>query len=84
MNHKSKTIYKIVAENIKYYREEKGMTISDLAQKTGYTKDFITKLEAALYTKKCTITVVYNIAIALEINTDLLLMDTKKVNSKSV
>ena len=33
MNHKSKTIYKIVAENIKYYREAKGMTISDLAQK---------------------------------------------------
>ena len=54
MNYKSKTIYKTVAENIKYYREAKGMTISDLAQKTGYTKDFITKLEAAIYNKKCT------------------------------
>lgn len=78
MNHKSKTIYKIVAENTKYYREAKGMTISDLAQKTGYTKDFITKLEAAIYTKKCTITVVYNIAIALGIKIDLLLIDDKK------
>ena len=45
-------IYQKVAKNIKYYRKLKGLTQNDVAELTGYSPEYIRKIESSNGKKK--------------------------------
>ena len=66
-------IYQKVAKNIKYYRKLKDLTQDNLAKLTGYSPEYIRRIESPNVKKKgFTIETVHVISIALGIDiTDL-------------
>ena len=74
-------IYEIVAKNIKFYRKQRNMTQSQLAEKTEYSHEFIRRIEAPNSKKNFSIDAVSNIANALDINIELLFEKKDHENS---
>lgn len=73
-----KSIYDVVANNIKYYRKLKGYTQKELAIKTGYSYSYIRRIEAPNTQLSFPIYVVEDIAIVLDINLWVLFYERKK------
>lgn len=65
-------IYIVVAKNIKYYRKSKNLTQAQLAEKTGYSHEFIRRIEGPNSGKNFSLDTVSNIANALDIDIELL------------
>lgn len=65
-------VYDQIAKNIKYYRKKSNLTQAELAEKTGYSHEFIRRIEAPNTKKNFSIDAVSNIATALNINIDIL------------
>lgn len=62
-------IYQKVAKNIKYYRKLKGLTQDDVAELTGYSPEYVRRIESPNGKKKSfTIEAVYVISIALGVD----------------
>lgn len=62
-------IYQKVAKNIKYYRKLKGLTQDDVAELTGYSPEYVRRIESPNGKKKSfTIEAVYIISIALGVD----------------
>lgn len=75
-------IYKKVAFNIKHYRKLRKISQEELAELTGYTPEYIRRIESPSYSKGFTIEAVYQISIALEIDIKLLFEEPKNSSSK--
>ena len=62
-------IYEKTAKNIKYYRKLKGLTQEELAELTGYSPEYIRRIEAPNSKKRgFTLGTVYVISIALGVD----------------
>lgn len=62
-------IYQKVAKNIKYYRKLKGLTQDDVVELTGYSPEYVRRIESPNGKKKSfTIEAVYVISIALGVD----------------
>ena len=76
-HNKNQNIYDVVAGNIKKYREATGITQQDLADRTGYTHEYIRRIESPNRRGGFTIESVHIISKALDIPISLL-FDAKK------
>ena len=73
-------IYQKVAKNIKYYRKLKGLTQDDVAELTGYSPEYIRRIESSNGKKKgFTIEAVYIISLALDVDIAYLFDEPKQV-----
>ena len=69
-------IYEKTAKNIKYYRKLKGLTQDEVAELTGYSPEYITRIESPNGKKKSfTLEAVYVISLALEVPIEELFND---------
>lgn len=75
--YKNHSIYDVVAANIKKDREATGITQQDLADRTGYTHEYIRRIESPNRRGGFTIESVYIISKALDIHISEL-FETKK------
>lgn len=66
--YKNHSIYDVVAANIKKYREATGITQQDLADRTGYTHEYIRRIESPNRRGGFTIESVHIISKALGIH----------------
>ena len=66
---------KKLGEKVRFLRQGKGWTLSDLAEKSGVSKAYISDLENAAAGKP-NIQYIYSIAVALDVTLDDLLRDT--------
>ncbi len=64
----SKNIYKIVSSNVKYYRKKLNYTQSILAEKSGYSHEFIRRIEAPNMKKYFSVEAIFNLSKALNID----------------
>lgn len=72
-------IYQKVAKNIKYYRKLKGLTQNDVAELTGYSPEYIRRIESSKEKKKgFTIEAVYIISLALDVDIAYLFDEPKQ------
>ena len=76
-HYKNHNIYDTVASNIKMHRMAAGITQQDLADRTGYTHEYIRRIESPNRRGGFTIESVHIISKALDIPISLL-FDTKK------
>lgn len=76
-HYKDRNIYDVVAGNIKKYRAATGITQQDLADRTGYTHEYIRRIESPNRRGGFTIESVHIISKALDIPISLL-FETKK------
>ena len=60
--------YYIVRQNIKKYRNEKGYTAQELADKSGFTHQFIRDLESLKITRRPRVDTIARIANALQVD----------------
>ena len=65
-------IYELVASNIRYYRKLRNMTQGRLAEITGYSHEYIRRIEAPNIKKNFSIDTISHIADALDIEIKLL------------
>ena len=65
-------IYIVVAKNVKHYRKGREWTQAQLAEKTGYSHEFIRRIEGPNSGKNFSLDAVSNIAKALDIDIELL------------
>lgn len=65
---KRSDVYEIIAKNIRDERKRKNLTQAQLAEKTGYSHEFIRRIEAPNSKKYFSIDTVSNIADALGID----------------
>ena len=72
MVHDDNYYYNIIRENIKKYREIKGLTQQQLADKSGISMNYIAKIESKKMQRGFTIVVLGRIADALEVNIEKL------------
>ena len=72
MVHDDNYYYNIIRENIKKYREIKGLTQQQLADKSGISMNYIAKIESKKMQRGFTIVVLGRIADALEVDIKLL------------
>lgn len=73
-------IYQKVAKNIKYYRKLKGLTQDNVAELTGYSPEYIRRIESPNVKKKSfTIEAVYIISLALNVDIADLFDEPKQV-----
>ncbi len=72
MIHDDNYYYDIIRSNIKKYREIKGLTQQQLADKAGISMNYIAKIESKKMQRGFTIVVLGRIADALEIDIKLL------------
>lgn len=72
MIHDDNYYYDMIRNNIKKYREIKGMTQQQLADKTGISMNYIAKIESKKMQRGFTIVVLGRIADALDIDIKLL------------
>ncbi len=78
MQHKKqnlKDVYLTIAKNIKRYRKLKGLTQKDLAQISGYSYQYIRRVEALGCVKNFSIQTIYHIAYALDVDISKLFID---------
>lgn len=81
-HYKNSYIYDFVANNIKHYRIAACMTQQELADRTGYSPEYIRRIEAPNRKSGFTIEAVNIIAKALDINVALLFCDVEKKSNK--
>lgn len=60
-------IYEVVSKNIKKYRKERNMTQAKLAEKCDLSHEFIRRIESTKGKKKFTLSTVYKISVALDV-----------------
>ena len=60
-------IYNLIANNIKYYRKKLNYTQMMLAEKSGYSHEFIRRIEAPNMKKYFSIETIFNLSNALNI-----------------
>lgn len=65
---KRNDVYEVISKNIRVQRKNKKLTQAELAEKTGYSHEFIRRIEAPNTKKYFSIDTVSNIADALEID----------------
>lgn len=61
-------VYAMVARNIKIQRQKRHMTQAELAEKTGYSHEYIRRIEAPNTKKYFSIDTISNISDTLEID----------------
>ena len=66
--HNDNYYYDIIRFNIKKYREKAGLTQQELADKSGFSMNYIAKIESRKMQKSFTIVVLGRIADALNID----------------
>ena len=77
MIHNDNYYYDVLRKNIKKYRELKGLTQQQLADKAGISMNYIAKIESKKMQRGFTITVLGRIADALDIDIKLLFDEIK-------
>ncbi len=75
-------VYQLIGRNIKHYRKEKELTQAQLAEKTGYSHEFIRRIEAPNSKKNFSIDAVSNIAKALNIEIEVLFEKRENTEEK--
>ena len=60
-------IYNLISNNIKYYRKKLNYTQMMLAEKSGYSHEFIRRIEAPNMKKYFSIETIFNLSKALNI-----------------
>ncbi len=63
-------MYKTVAQNVRFYRKEKGMTIEELAQQAEIKKEFLQNFELADTNMAISIYDLYKISVILNVSID--------------
>ena len=71
-NKRNDDIYEMIATNIKYNRKHANLTQAELADITGFSHEFIRRIEAPNSRKNFSLDTVSNIARALDIDIELL------------
>ena len=67
-------IYDTIRQNIKRYRNEKGITSAELAEMTGLSHDFIRQLQSnSKKTYNFSVETFYKISVALDVSMDKLI-----------
>lgn len=66
------TIYDTIRRNIKKYRNERGLTSAQLAEKVNLSHDFIRQIESEKIRYNFSVETFYKIAIALDVELDKL------------
>lgn len=67
-------IYNTIRKNIRYYRNEKGMTSAELAELTELSHDFIRQLQSnSKKTYNFSVETFYKISLALDVSMDKLI-----------
>lgn len=61
-------LYQTISKNIKYYREQKGLTQVQLAEEAKIIISYLSKIEAAGLNKSFSISVLNQIANALDVD----------------
>ena len=61
-------LYQTISKNIKYYREQKGLTQVQLAEEAKISISYLSKIEAAGLNKRFSISVLNQIANALDVD----------------
>lgn len=74
-------LYQTISKNIKYYREQKGLTQFQLAEEAKISISYLSKIEAAGLNKSFSISVLNQIANALDVDISLFLQNqhTKEI-----
>lgn len=68
----------IICTNIKLYREEKGISLMELAEKIEVTPEFLKRIESSTNEKKnCSLALLYKISIVLDKKLDEFLIDNR-------
>ena len=75
MKHADNYYFNVIRENIKKYRKEKKLTQQQLADKSGLTMNYISKIESKKMQRGFTIVSLTRIADALEIDIKKLFND---------
>lgn len=70
---KREDLYELIAGNIRKYRKERKLTQAKLAEMTGYSHEYIRRIEATKTKKYFSLDTVGHIADALEVNVKELL-----------
>lgn len=70
-------VYSFIGKNIKKYRKKKGMTQRELAEKTTYSKQFISNIENNVH-QTFSIGTLWHIALVLNIDMYKLCIETKE------
>ena len=75
-------LYQTISKNIKYYREQKGLTQFQLAEEAKISISYLSKIEAAGLNKSFSISVLNQIANALDVDISFFLQNqhTKEHN----
>ncbi len=79
-NYDKSTLSQLVRKNIKRYRKLRGMTAEQLADKTGYTYQYVRDLECYKIDKTPTLEALGKFANALEIDIKQLFDDVTENN----
>ena len=66
------TIYDTIRRNIKKYRNERGLTSAQLAEKVNLSHDFIRQIESEKIRYNFSVETFYKIAVALDVELDKL------------
>ena len=77
-------IYNLIVNNIKYYRKKLNYTQMMLAEKSGYSHEFIRRIEAPNMKKHFSIETVFNLSIALNIEMWRLFYNGNENNKKII
>ena len=77
MIHNDNYYFNIIRINIKKYREAKGMTLQELADKAGLTMNYIAKIESEKMQRGFSVVSLGKIADALEISPKQLFDEVK-------
>ena len=75
-------IYELVSKNIKTQRERKGLTQSQLAEKMGYSTQFISNIESKKNHQTFSLGTLWRLAIVLDIDVALLFEESKNSDDK--
>ena len=77
-------IYNIVANNIKYYRKKNSYTQLLLAEKSGYSHEFIRRIEAPNIKKQFSLDTIFNISKSLNIDVWRLFYNEGKMKNMNI
>ena len=69
-------IYKIIGQNIKKYRKERGLTSAQLAERVGLSHDFIRQIESEKARYNFSVETFCKIGTALDVSLDELVRES--------
>jgi len=70
-------VHELLANNLRKYRQEQGLTQEQLAAKSGVASEYISRLEAGK--RNPTVAIVEKLAKALQVSVDRLLMEMENL-----